>query len=428
MCFFRNVLAAVLILVTAAVCKAGSDSHVSDSVVVMRFHLYYPVNSTEIHEDYMSNPLLLRRINEFLEKSPRIDSIIINSSASPDGPYAKNRNLAHQRGLKAKEYILKHIPAYRDVPDSIIIINPTAENWEGLRELVEQEYDLEDKSEVLSILDRKDISNERRKVLLKRLNGGRSWAFLAENLLTQLRYATWSASWVWVDIKSEYDVPALYFPECSDKARALTEPGIAIPPPAPKPEPVIEEPVVYETKTIAAVKTNLLYDAATLLNYSVEIPMFGDNASVLLYHQFPWWNWGKAGNEFCIRFLSVGGEARWWFANDGERLKGHFLGIYGESGKYDFGFRKSICCQGEFWSAGLSYGYAMPIGKRLNLEFSLSAGYASIPYQGYTPGEDYEILWRDPQKTGRIQYVGPTKAQVTLVVPITARFRKGGGR
>ena len=68
----------------------------------------------------------------------------------------------------------------------------------------------------------------------------------------------------------------------------------------------------------------------------------------------------------------------------------------------------------------------MPIGKRLNLELSVSAGYASIAYRGYTPSEDYEILWRDPEKVGRWHYFGPTKAQVSLVLPFIVKVKKGG--
>ena len=67
----------------------------------------------------------------------------------------------------------------------------------------------------------------------------------------------------------------------------------------------------------------------------------------------------------------------------------------------------------------------MPIGRRLNLEFSISAGYASIAYRGYTPSEDYEILWRDPNKVGRLHYFGPTKAQISLVIPIWVKTKGG---
>lgn len=191
------------------------------------------------------------------------------------------------------------------------------------------------------------------------------------------------------------------------------------------------------TKTVLAFKSNLLYDVVSLVNYSIEIPIV-DQFSVLCYHQFPWWRWGKAKNEFCLRFLSVGGEMRWWVGLRPQaktekrirrdRLVGHYIGLYAESGRFDFERKRDICYQGEFWSAGLSYGYSMPIGRRLNLEFSISAGYASIPYRGYTPSEDYEILWRDPKKIGRWDYFGLTKAQVSLVIPITGKIKSGGAR
>ena len=75
----------------------------------------------------------------------------------------------------------------------------------------------------------------------------------------------------------------------------------------------------------------------------------------------------------------------------------------------------------------MSYGYSMPIGRYLNLEFSISAGYASIAHRGYTPSSDYNILWRDYEKIGRWHYLGITKAQVSLVIPITIKVKKGGG-
>jgi hypothetical protein len=101
--------------------------------------------------------------------------------------------------------------------------------------------------------------------------------------------------------------------------------------------------------------------------------------------------------------------------------------VYAESGKWDFELGRKICHQGEHWSAGLSYGFSMPVSKRLNLEFSLSVGYASIAYRKFAPSNDYEILWRDPVKHGRWNYFGPTKAQISLVIPITVQTKRKGG-
>ena len=399
------------------------DTLRSDSSVVMRFRIFYPVNKTVIYEDYMDNAEMLGRIQKYLEKSPKIDSITIYSYASPEGPYRLNKRLAAERGKAAKQYLLNHIPAERNFPDSLIILDPTAENWTGLRDKVFYQYHHDDKEDVLAILDRTDITDEQRKVLLKRLNRGKSWQYILKEIMPHLRYATWIS--VWQRIREEVRIE--FEPSLKMDLPVIQMPALSL---LPVPPPILED-----TKTVLALKTNLLYDLASWLNFSVEVPI-GDKFSALYYHQFPWWRWGKANNEFCMRFLSIGAEGRWWFKPmprektekriKRDRLMGHFAGFYVESGKYDFERKRDICYQGEHWSAGLSYGYSMPIGKRLNLEFSLSVGYASIAYRGYTPSEDYEILWRDPDKAGRWHYIGPTKAQVSLVLPFIIKYQKGG--
>ena len=80
----------------------------------------------------------------------------------------------------------------------------------------------------------------------------------------------------------------------------------------------------------------------------------------------------------------------------------------------------------EFMSLGVTYGYAFPIGKWMNLELSVTAGYASIPYRHYIPTPDWSILVRDPSDLGTLHYFGPTKAEVSLVIPIRAVFNNGG--
>ena len=406
----------------------GNAQTTSDTAsVVMRFRIFYPVNKTELHEDYMDNANTLHRFKKYLEKSPQIDSVTIYSYASPEGPYLVNKRLAAERGKTAKQYLLERLPPNRLLPDSLFIIDPTAENWQGLRDLVLYQYPHADKDEVLAVLDRKDITDEQRKVLLKRLNAGKPWVYILKHLMPQLRYATWVSVWQRIKVDRVIEEPTRL---------AMDMPEVPMPhiEPVPFPMPEVEE---EDTKTILALKTNLLYDAVSWLNFSVEVPV-GDRFSALYYHQFPWWTWGKGNNEYCMRFLSIGAEGRYWFKPmprektetriKRDRLMGHFVGVYGESGKWDFEHKRDICYQGEHWSAGLSYGYAMPIGKRLNLELSVSAGYASIAYRGYTPSEDYEILWRDPEKVGRWHYFGPTKAQVSLVLPFIVKVKKGGER
>ena len=410
-CLIRIILLTCAVLGFAAGASAQSAG---DSTTVQRFRIMYPLSETKLYEDYMGNTAALQSIREHLQKSPRIDSVVIYSYASPEGPLWLNIRLAEERGKRARQYLLEHMPSDRNIPTSRIIVRPTPENWEGLYTMVMDSYPYDDKLEVLTLLSRKDITDKLRKELLKGLNGGRPWEYIRTNFLPKLRYATWIAEWVHVPTPMD-DIPPM--PPISLQLDPVTN-GIRRLPP--------EIPVREESgrKTILALKTNLLYDVLSLVNFSIEAPIYKDKVSLLYYHQFPWWTWGLADNEYCVRFLSIGAEARYWF-NPSDRFNGHFLGLYGESGKYDFERRRDICYQGEFYSAGLTYGYAMPIGKHLNMEFSLSAGYASVAYRGYTPSEDYEILWRDPDKVGRLHYFGPTKAQISLVLPIRVKTKGG---
>ena len=426
-----------LVLLAAAILAAGRvwGRQLPDTSVVMHLKIAYPMNETRIYESYLSNPRMLKLVKEYLQKSPQIDSITIYSYASPEGPLYFNKYLAKERGIRAKEYLLKHLPPHKMISEDKIKIDPTYENWQGLYELVEQQYPYNDKNDVLALLKDGKISDEQRKARLKKINGGKPWRYIRSEILPHLRYATWIA--VWQKIELENSLPAM--PQYRHKPEDIavkTAPRQVEFTAKPLEFVYVEDTVKVDTKTILALKSNLLYDAASLLNFSIEAPVYKEKLSFLYYHQAPWWTWGKGDNEYCIRFLSIGGEARWWFAPKTreaterrikrDRFVGHFLGVYSESGKYDFEYKTDICRQGEFWSAGLSYGYAMPVGKRINLEFSLSVGYASIAFRGYAPSEDYGILWRDPDKVGRWKYIGPTKAQISLVIPITAKLEQGG--
>ena len=428
-----------LMLIMQSLSATAQDSFVmpqGDSLVVNYSRIYYPVNKVEIYEDYMNNNEELEKIKLHLLASPRIDSIAIYSYASPEGSYEFNKWLAAERGKTAKRYILANIPKNREFPDSLIRIQPVAENWMGMREEVAKRYTLSDKDNVLKILDMAHISDVHRKQMLRSLNGGRSWQYILKNIMPHLRYATWVSVWYPI-VKTELE------PEQLVDTVSLEFPIVKINS-DPKIDALEFKPYVTEeyesdnvdTKTILALKTNMLYDAVSWLNYSIEVPFGRDRFSMLYYHQFPWWRWGQSKNEYCIRFLGIGGEYRWWFKPEPreetekrkkrDRLVGHYLGVYGESGKYDFERKTDICYQGEYWSVGLSYGYSMPISKRLNLEFSISGGYASIVHRGYTPSPDYSILWRDYNKIGCWHYWGLTKAQVSLVVPIVVKVKKGG--
>ena len=437
-----------------------SDSVQVDTVARETFLLYYSHDDIVIDPQYLNNTHHIARIKDIFLRSPKIDSVTIYAYASPEGAPGRNQWLSERRAEAAKAFVLENLPHDSVLQEDHIYLRPMGENWEGLEREVEANYHQPNRDRVLNIL-RADIPTETKKWRLKRLDGSKTYRYLIDHHMPTLRKATWVCVYVSTPelskSKTVYDnllerlnqtqtdadpnkAQDMAFVMQEMKSYAQKDPDLSL-----SALPQLSLSALTEAaewlqarRTILALKTNLLYDAVSLLNYSVEVPIT-KHASALIYHQFPWWRWGQADNQYCIRFLSVGAEARWWFlpqprpatpTNRGrDCLMGHFLGVYGESGKWDFEWDRSICHQGEHWSAGLTYGYAMPLGKYLNMEFSISAGYASIAYRKFAPSGDYEILWRDPEKHGRWHYFGPTKAQVSLVIPITVkRTWKGGAR
>ena len=396
-----------------------------------RYFLYYYRDRVDLQEDYLDNKHQMARIKKIMSLSPRIDSIVVYAYSSPEGTPQRNNFLARERAKVARQFILDHLPNDSVLQPEDIILRPMGENWDGLKKELQDNYHLMNRDRVLKILDA-DVNTETKKWRFKNLDNGFTWKWIIQHHMPKLRIATW----VCVYVPTPELIEDSTFADDQHVEIVVPQDSVV---PADTVKPQEQLPVAKQHRfPVLALKTNMLYDALTLLNYSIEVP-FNEKFSVLWYHQFPWWRWGEADNEYCIRFLSIGAEGRWWFKPQPrpqmgmrvqrDRLMGHFVGLYAESGKWDFEWGREICHQGEHWSVGLSYGYSMPLGRRLNMEFSISVGYASIPYRKYTPSGDYEILWRDPEKHGRWHYFGPTKAQVSLVVPITMKTkRKGGAR
>ena len=421
----NRIFSVALILLATAGLLSAEPSGVNapdqnDTSIIERFAIYYKVDSIDINPTYLDNRRQIDHILHYLDKSPRIDSITIYAWASPEGPYRRNKWLSRERAKTAKAFLLRHSPDSAKLNADKIQISPIAENWAGLKELVVSEYRRDDRNRVLEILDDRSIDDNVRKARLQKLDRGRTWRYLIDNYMPQLRAATWVC--VWADAP-----PVLPLPELVEDTLVCFKGGILPLKP--------QKPVPEARRTILGLKTNMLYDAATALNFAVEVPI-NEHFSFQYEHHCPWWL--TDNNRYCLQFLSFGGEFRWWFAprtspqtetrKQRDALVGHFLGLYGWGGKADIQAGRDFgCYQFEFMSAGLTYGYSLPVSRHLNIEFSLSAGYARIPYRHYNPTPDWEILIRDKNDAGTLHYFGPTKAEISLVIPIRVK-RRGDGR
>ena len=400
-----------LLTVVALCCPFHANAE-TDSVNSDRYALYYYHDRIDLQEDYLDNAMQMARIKDMLLHSPHIDSIAIYAYSSPEGSPKWNNWLAVKRAEAAKAFILSNLSNDSILQPENIILHPMGENWEGLYEELYANYHLLNRDAVLRIM-RARVGTETKKWRLQNLDGGYTYTWIIRNHMPRLRVATWICVYVQ---KPDFVAPVIedYKPDLGT-IRIDT-----LPLPELLPMPVAEK----RKSTMFALKTNLLYDAVTALNAEVEVPI-GKRFSVMVEDVFPWWKAGPNGNKYCLQMWTMSVEPRWWFYRKGmnDRLQGHFVAPYVMSGKYDLQWDTSICYRGYGWSAGLTYGYSMPLCKWLNMEFSMSIGYLNASYQHYQPSADYEQLFKDPDNAGRMTYVGPTKVKVSLVVPIRFSWR-----
>ena len=431
----------------------SADASSSPADHMREYEVFFHFDKTDIDLEYLNNKANLATLRHYLGISHGVDSVAIYSYASPEGRQKHNQWLSEERAKSTKQFLLSHSPDSSILNAEMIRICPLSENWPGLIREVEKRYHRKDRERVLRILYNKNISDDTRKWRLGRLDGGYTWSFLRRIYMPELRVATWVC--VYGDIAMPFEVkqvPSSLIPrpsqdmDISDEvlARAPQEDTVSQADRADSTQlsgkkrqglqKWVQEPLDPSQRTIVALKTNLLLDAVSALNYSIEVPV-NEHFSLQYFQTTPWWNNKK--NNFCLQFLSFGGEARWWFLprtraaspslKQRDALVGHFLGAYGWGGNGDLQLGRNVCQQFDFWSAGLTYGYAMPVSKNLNMEFTLSVGYANINYQHYIPTDDFSLLVRDPELAGKLHYIGPTKAEISLVIPIRAKTNKKGG-
>lgn len=409
--------------------------------------VYFPLSETTIRPEYMGNEANIAVLREMLSDPNRVPSrVFIEGAASPEGPVSINERLGATRAKVLVDFLTSEFPYLKDR----IVVRSVAEDWAGLRASILANGTLgsAEKEELIGIIDSNN-SPARKEALLK---ASASYPVVEKECLPYIRYARIG--------NIEFEAPAVTEPADTTPKDTTPKDTVTTVVPADTTSapvavdttdlfpardtleavapvdttakvnpyeggivPAFPAPAKGYRNMIAAVKTNLLYDAVTGLNVEVEVPI-ANRFSVAWEDVFPWW---ETGNKYCFQLWEMGAEARFWFKPwetvGTEKLRGWFVGPYVMSGKYDFQYDKSLNYQGELWSVGATAGYAMPIGKkkRVNLEFSLSMGYMKTHFRHYLPTDSYDKLIHDPAGDGSFYNIFkyPTKAKVSLVVPIS---------
>lgn len=376
----------------------------------------YRVNSSVIEPGYMDNIRTLEIIRRTMTNKKvlaSLDYIVITAGSSPEGNTAANEKLAADRARAMKTYLMWKYPF---LERDIIYTFSIGEDWSGLCKMVEEDYGIPHKDEVLHIIESPSSSDTKR-ALLKQVGGGTAWRYISRNMLPKLR----GAAAITLHYKEELE-PIII--EHTDTVYVDRVEECII-----EREIVVEVPVVnervWERKPLFALKTNLLFDAASALNVEIEIPI-GNRWSLAGEWVFPWWLWED--KQIALETGMATLELRYWLGDrcKHRQLNGWFLGVHGGAGYYDLEW-KTIGYQGEFWYAGLSGGYAHQISKNGNwrMEYSLGVGYMETKYREYVPKFGTDNEWHlIRQNNGRTTWLGPTRAKISLVFMINHGYQE----
>ena len=386
------------------------------------FRITFPVNKSVLDRKYRDNAQAFALLDSLLAIRGQmfVDSVIVVSKSSPEGAFRVNESLSVRRSRAVYDYV---VGAYPELADKVKI-SSEVESWAEFAQMVSEDPSLtyNSRATALAIID-SNVGSDAKKAQLRRM---KEYKYFLNDYFPALRF---SAIVVVFDRVSEVIASLPTLEELSFEDFPQIDTRIELP------EERLVIPVLQgrrTKRTLLALKTNLLYDAVTALNFEVEVPI-GSCFSIMVEDVFPWW---ETGNKWCFQMWEIGVEGRFWFRRwdprGTEKLRGLFVGPYVMSSMYDFQLDRKLNYQGEYWSAGVSAGYAVALGRKNKkwgtMEFSLSAGYLQTDYRHYLPTESYDKLIRDRYRVGKASYFGPTKAKVSLVIPINVYNSMKGSR
>lgn len=356
-----------------------------------RFNIYFQVGESDIDTSFMDNGAALDSIRSLaVQAGPQgalsVKGIRYEGYASPEGPAALNRRLSQQRRRALEKCVGRYFP--------------------GLDSLVSRSDLIYDPAVAASFAN---ASPDERRDMIGNFG--------------KLRFAS-------VVIISEMQ------PELSPVPAREHDTVPEIVPAEPVAivdmtvEPVDSTAALPEVKSCRplyiGLKTNMLYDALLIPTLGAEIYV-GRNVSIAGQWSYAWWS--RNVRHRYWRYYGGDAGARWWFGRlaDKKPLTGHHIGIYGQIFTYDFENGGSGQMGAKFnYGGGIEYGFALPIGPRLNIDFSIGIGYIAGRYYKYKP-IDGHYVW---QSTHKRCWFGPTKAEISLVwlVGCGNRNEKGGSR
>lgn len=416
---------------TVIVERHGTEMAETTGTVSGQARIQFIVNRTEFVPELRNNKMeldsMLRSIRRVqADKRVKITKYKLKGYASPEGPYDNNVRLAKGRTERLREFVVDRW----GVPEEQIEISYEPEDWKGFRDYMVEKHDsFPHADEIIAIIDTEMEPDPKLALIQKRYPV--EYKKILKDNFPPLRRTDYSIEYEWVERfmregKAEYDTivrPALITDNDSLEDNVLT----------------YRRP----TRPWLALKTNLLGDLLLTPNVELEVPFGVDSRwSLMVEDWFPWFLHNKGSGMRLGKYIApgsfmstssyelwtIGAELRYWFSPACRQLRptltGSFLGAYCASGKYDWEWDGSGD-QGEFISAGITYGHSWVLSRCWNFELSATVGAVWGPRRHYNSQfGDTHLIW---QYNDNIFYIGPTKLKASIVWLIPSLRKQKGG-
>lgn len=400
----------------------------------VRVTLKFAQGESAVDTAYASNSERVRDMLSVLDgaDAATVSSVSVRGGASPEGSLARNKALA---GLRARG-CAGFVAGALSVPVDKVKVLDGGIYWMLLRHMIMNcgEDWRHDAVEVIdnvpeSVYKGKRIVDSRNR-RLRVLRGGKAWRYMLQHFFPAMRNAEVCIGLMSEPLAVEEEPQAAvdnmpYNMQVCEYKTPEADNNITT---SPAPEANVADTDVrpeltsVDRHTDLFIKTNMLYDVAAVPNIGIEAGI-GRDWSVGGNWMHAWWSRSSAHRYWRIYGGDV--ELRRWLHHRNDRStshSGHHLGLYGQILSYDIEFGgRGWQSDGLGWGVGLSYGYSLPVCRYFNLDFTIGLGYFGGKYKRYDPVDECYV-W---QKTDNLNWIGPTKAEISLVWIIGGR-RKGG--
>ncbi|MEG1007769.1 MAG: DUF3575 domain-containing protein [Bacteroides sp.] len=394
---------------------ARTNQEYSFSNDTIRLRIYFQQGKYNIDPAFSENS---KNLQAFLQRWNTLSSdtlcqigvIQILGSASAEGSDIFNLKLSQKRAEALQRFIQQYIPL-----DSIRI-RAMGTDFSALQRMIatsDTPY-LKEVLDLLALITKEEDTRmrERLKKQLMTLKGGEPWRYMYKTFFPELRNSTLFV----LNLQREPQKPQT---EEKDTANSYTpmHPVQIVTLPTEQEQSALYQPYM-------ALKTNLLLDAAAIPNIGLEFYL-GRGWSIGANWMYAWWS----SNSRHRYWRTYGGElyTRRYFGQLAKSapLSGHHVGVYLQGLTYDMEWGGKGYLSKFSYGAGLEYGYSLPVGRRINIDFTLGLGYLGGKFKTYQPQEDCYV-W---QSTNNRHWIGPTKAEISFVWLLgnrPIREKKGG--